>query len=46
MNDLCRVARVWGLSFLVGFCGLAFGLRAPAGAHRGPDRLYPNTRSL
>ena len=32
MNDLCRVARVWGLSFVVGFCGLAFGLSGLAWA--------------
>ena len=32
MNDLCRVARVCGLSFLVGFCGLAFGLSGLAWA--------------
>jgi hypothetical protein len=25
MNDLRRVARVWGLSFLLGFCSLVFG---------------------
>jgi hypothetical protein len=36
MNDLCRMARGFGLSFLVGFSGLALGLSGAAWAQAYP----------